>query len=117
MPRGASPKREKEYRELQRDFKKEGRHEGKEKEAAARIVNKGRSQMRETKEQKEKQRQGKSPDRNLPIENYKHMTVSQISPKLSSLSKQQIHKIKNYEAKYKNRATFIEQLSRKLKEK
>ncbi len=116
MPRGASPKREKEYKELQREFKKEGRYEGREKEVAARIVNKQRSQMGETKE-KEKQREGKSPDRKLPIENYEHMTISQISARLNSLSNQQIHKIKNYEAKHKNRRTLIEKLDRKMKEK
>ena len=38
MPRGASPEREKEYRELKHQFKEEGRYRGRKKEVAARIV-------------------------------------------------------------------------------
>jgi hypothetical protein len=54
MPRGASPKREREYKELEGKFKKEKRYRGREKEVAARIVNKQRSQRGETKEAKRK---------------------------------------------------------------
>ena len=43
MPRGASPKREKEYRKIERKFKKEGRYAGREEEVASRIVNKQRA--------------------------------------------------------------------------
>jgi hypothetical protein len=43
MPRGASPKREREYEELKHRFKKEGRYKGRETEVAARIVNKQRA--------------------------------------------------------------------------
>ncbi|MTV37186.1 hypothetical protein [Duganella radicis] len=49
MPRGASPKREREYQKLERKFKKEGRYAGREEEVAARIVNKQRSESGETK--------------------------------------------------------------------
>jgi hypothetical protein len=49
MPRGASPKREREYEELKGEFKKEGRYKGREEEVAARIVNKQRAQRGETK--------------------------------------------------------------------
>jgi hypothetical protein len=49
MPRGASPRREREYRELTAEFKQEGRYEGREEEVAARIVNKQRAQAGETK--------------------------------------------------------------------
>jgi len=49
MPRGASPKREREAKKLERKFKKEKRYKGREDEVAARIVNKQRSAAGETK--------------------------------------------------------------------
>lgn len=49
MPTGASPKREREYKEIESKFKKEGRYPGREEEVAARIVNKQRAQHGETK--------------------------------------------------------------------
>lgn len=49
MPRGASPKREREYQELKGKFKKSGRYPGREEEVAARIVNKQRTEHGETK--------------------------------------------------------------------
>lgn len=52
MPRGASPKREREYQELKEEFKEEHRYPGREEEVAARIVNKQRRQKGETKAQK-----------------------------------------------------------------
>jgi hypothetical protein len=52
MPRGASPKREREYQEIEKKFEKEGRYKGREKEVAARIVNKQRAEHGETKAQK-----------------------------------------------------------------
>ncbi len=54
MPRGASPKREREYEKLKDEFKDEHRYPGREEEVAARIVNKQRRENGETKEQKEK---------------------------------------------------------------
>lgn len=48
MPKGASPKREREYKELEHKFKQEGRYAGREEEVAARIVNKQRSEAGET---------------------------------------------------------------------
>jgi len=48
MPRGASPKREEEYKELKTRFQHEGRYQGREEEVAARIVNKQRSDYGET---------------------------------------------------------------------
>jgi hypothetical protein len=50
MPAGASPKREREYKELENKFEKEHRYPGREKEVAARIVNKQRAQHGETKQ-------------------------------------------------------------------
>ncbi|WP_374580811.1 hypothetical protein [Pseudoduganella sp.] len=52
MPSGASPKREREFKELQQEFKEEHRYPGREEEVAARIVNKQRREHGETKAQK-----------------------------------------------------------------
>ncbi|WP_295992339.1 hypothetical protein [Rugamonas sp.] len=48
MPKGASPRREHEYQQLEHQFKDEGRYRGREKEVAARIVNKQRAEHGET---------------------------------------------------------------------
>ena len=50
MPRGSSPKREREYESLKTEFKKDHRYPGREEEVAARIVNKQRERAGETKE-------------------------------------------------------------------
>ena len=50
MPKGASPKREREYKELEHKFEEEGRYPGREEEVAARIVNQQRAEAGETKE-------------------------------------------------------------------
>jgi len=49
MPAGSSPKREREYKALKSEFKKEGRYTGREDEVAARIVNKQRAEHGEAK--------------------------------------------------------------------
>jgi hypothetical protein len=54
MPRGASPKREREYRELKHKFKQSGRYKGREEQVASRIVNKQRARFGETKAEKKK---------------------------------------------------------------
>jgi hypothetical protein len=54
MPTGASPKREREYKEIESKFKKEGRYPGREEEVAARIVNKQRAEHGETKSKSSK---------------------------------------------------------------
>jgi len=117
MPRGASPKREREYDELKHRFKEEGRYKGREEEVAARIVNKQRAQYGETRQAKKQEREGRSPDRNLPIQNYRHLTVSQISGKLPSLSKREIKQTEKYEKEHKNRKTLIQQMEECLQEK
>ncbi len=50
MPTGSSPKREREFKELEDKFKKEHRYPGREEEVAARIVNKQRAEHGETKD-------------------------------------------------------------------
>ncbi|WP_051294195.1 hypothetical protein [Pseudoduganella violaceinigra] len=52
MPRGASPKREREYQELKQEFQQEHRYPGREEEVAARIVNKQRREQGESPAQK-----------------------------------------------------------------
>jgi hypothetical protein len=49
MPRGASPKRERQYKKIEQKLEKEGRYKGREEEVAARIVNKQRAKSGETK--------------------------------------------------------------------
>lgn len=110
MPRGASPKREREYDELKQRFKKEHRYPGREEEVAARIVNKQRRQYGETKGERRKDREGRSPDRNLPIKDYQHLTVGQVKEKLDGCSKKQLEHIRDYEKAHKNRKTLLHEL-------
>jgi hypothetical protein len=59
MPRGVSPKREREYKKIEKKFEKEGRYKGREKEVAARIVNKQRANSGETKKSSSKRKRSK----------------------------------------------------------
>ena len=59
MPRGVSPTREREYKEIEKKFEKEGRYKGREKEVAARIVNKQRAKAGETKKKSSTKRSKK----------------------------------------------------------
>lgn len=97
MPRGASPKRERGYEELIHKFQESGRYKGRQKEVAARIVNKQRAEYGETNGEKKKDREGKSPDRNLPIKDYQEKTIGQIKPELDGCSPKQLRQIKQYE--------------------
>lgn len=117
MPRGASPKREREYSKLKRRFKKQHRYRGREKEVAARIVNKQRTQYGETKDEKAKDRAGKSPDRNVPIPNYQHLTVAQVTQRLGRLSPPQLKRVKAYERSHKSRKGVLGAISQKMKSK
>jgi hypothetical protein len=56
MPTGASPKREREYKEIKAKLKKEHRYPGREEEVAARIVNKQRAEHGETKQSADKRK-------------------------------------------------------------
>ena len=110
MPRGASLKREREYKELVGEFKKEHRYSGREKEVASRIVNKQRNAFNETKGDKQAEKEGKSPDRGLPIARYEHLTVADIKRKLPDLKAADKRKIATYEKKHKNRKGVLEAL-------
>jgi hypothetical protein len=112
MPRGSSRKREREYEELKRGFKKEGRYRGREKEVAARIVNKQRSQYGETVDARTRDRQGKSPDRDLPIRDYDRLTVDEIRRRLPRLSGTEVRRVRTYERRHKNRSTLLDTLER-----
>lgn len=114
MPAGASQKREQEFKKLQHQFKQEHRYKGREEEVAARIVNKQRSEYGETQAEKKKDKDGTSPDRNLPIRDYQQMTIPEIAAKLHSLSAGDIKKIRSYETRHKNRKGLLAKLDRLL---
>jgi len=114
MPRGASPKREREYEDLKHEFQRSGRYGGRAAEVASRIVNKQRAQYGETKGEKQEERQGRNPDRNLPLDRYRHLTISELKPKLESLSKPDLRKVKGYEQKHKNRKGAVEAIDSAL---
>jgi hypothetical protein len=111
---GSSGKRTREYEKLKGEFEKSGRYKGREKEVAARIVNKQRSQYGETKEEKKKDRQGRSPDRNLPIKDYQQLTADQVKNKLNSASESQLKKIRDYESSHKNRKTVLQAIDKRM---
>jgi hypothetical protein len=58
MPRGVSPKREREYKKIEKEIEEKGRYKGREKEVAARIVNKQRAKTGETKKPTSAKRKG-----------------------------------------------------------
>lgn len=114
MPAGASAKRENEFKKLEHKFKQHHRYPGREEEVAARIVNKQRAQYGETKAERQKDKEGKSPDRGLPIENYQHLTIAQIAPRLEALSTAGLKKVRAYEIKHKNRKGLLQKIDRRL---
>jgi hypothetical protein len=114
MPARSSPKREHEYKQLEQHFHKEHRYSEREEEVAARIVNKQRAQYGETKGERQKDKEGKSPDQGLPLQDYQHMTIAEIAGKLNQLSASDIKKIRSYETKHKNRKGVLEKLDRRL---
>jgi hypothetical protein len=115
MPRGASPKREREYDELKHKFQKSGRYGNRAAQVAARIVNKQRAEYGETKGEKKEQKQGKSPDRNPPLDHYQHLTIAQLKSRLGSLSTPDLKKVKSYEQKHKDRKGAIAAIDAELK--
>ncbi|HJT80383.1 MAG TPA: hypothetical protein VJ719_04220 [Chthoniobacterales bacterium] len=114
MPRGAGAKREREYKELKREFEKEGRYKGREEEVAARIVNKQRAQFGETKVEKRKDREGESPDRDLPIRDYQHKTTGEVERALSRISRSALKQVEQYEKEHKNRKGVLEAIDQRM---
>lgn len=115
MPRGASVKREREFKELTRQFRSEHRYPGREEEVAARIVNKQRQAYGETREEQQKDRAGLSPDRHLPIADYDRLTIPRIRSQLGRLSASQLSSIQAYERSHKQRKGMLAELERRLK--
>lgn len=114
MPAKASPKREREFKQLEQRFKKEHRYEGREEEVAARIVNKQRAQYGETIAEKEKDKAGQSPDRGLPLRDYQHLTTEQIVRQLASLPASGLRKLRAHEVQHKNRKGVLQKIDRLL---
>lgn len=112
MPRGASPKREHEYEELVNEFKKQDRYEDREEEVAARIVNKQRAEHSETQGAKAESKAGHAPDRDLPLKNYDHLTVTEIVGHLDELNAQDVKHIESYEKQHHNRKTLLDAIER-----
>jgi hypothetical protein len=117
MPRGASPKREREYEELKNRFEKSGRYGTRAPEVAARIVNKQRAEYGEIKGEKKEEKAGKSPDSDLPLDNYRHLTISQLKPRLKPLSRSDLKKVKGYEEKHKDRKGAVQVIEAELNRK
>lgn len=113
MPRGASPKREREYEHLKERFEEEGRYKGREEEVASRIVNKQRKMYGETRGEKQEEKRGGEPDRALPIKSYRHLTVDQIKSRLGKLSGSDVKKIASYERSHKNRKTLLQEIDKR----
>lgn len=107
MPAGAGKTREREYSKLKKKFKKHGRYKGREEEVASRIVNKQRQQYGETKKAQSRDKQGKSPDQDLPIDDYDQLTAGQVKQQLKNLSDKETRQIRQYERKHKNRTTVL----------
>jgi anaerobic ribonucleoside-triphosphate reductase len=112
MPRGANPKREREYEELVDRFEQEGRYKGRQKEVAARIVNRQRAEYGETKGAMRQEREGRAPDKDLPIDNYRHLTIPQIAKRLDDLSGRELRQIESYEKDHKKRKGVLERIAR-----
>ncbi len=114
MPRGSSPRREREYEELKHKFETSGRYGRRAAQVAARIVNKQRARYGETKGEKRKEKAGKSPDRGLPLDHYRQLTIGQLKQRLSGLSKGDLNKIKHYEEKHKARKGALSAIDAEL---
>jgi hypothetical protein len=114
MPSSLSPKRERELKDLEHKFKQNHRYQGREDEVAARIVNKQRAKFGETKSAKQQDKEGKSPDRDLPIRDYQSLTIAQADKKLSKLSTQDLRKIRTYETRHKNRKGMLAKIDRQM---
>lgn len=114
MPKGADPKREHEYKELESKFKEEGRYPGREEEVAARIVNQQRAEYGETQGRREQERGGVVFDQDLPIAHYDHLTVDEIGARLDGLSRSDLRALRRYETANKQRLGVVDLLDTRL---
>lgn len=114
MPVGARPKREREFRKLEQEFRQEGRYPGREEEVAASIVNKQRAEAGETADAQaagRPRKAGQAAGLPLPIDGYQHLTVAQIRGKLVGLSAAQRQRLRAYEAAHKKRKGVLAALA------
>jgi hypothetical protein len=114
MPKGADPKREHEYKELENKFKEEGRYPGREDEVAARIVNKQRAEYGETQGRRGQEHGGAAADRDLPVSHYDHLTVDEIGARLDGLSRSDLRALRRHETQYQQRQGVFELLDARL---
>jgi hypothetical protein len=114
MPSGASPEREREYEELRDEFIEEGRYPGRADEVAARIVNKQRGEFGETQAARQEEQHGESPDRDLPVPGYQHLTVAELTRRLKELGLGAIERLRDFERSHRNRKTLMAQYNRAL---
>jgi hypothetical protein len=112
MPAGASPKRERGYARLERDFKREHRYPGREAEVAARIVNKQRREMHKTPEARSRQRDD---DHALAIRHYAQLTIEQATRRLDGLSRTELQQVRRFESSHRNRKGMLGAIDRKLR--
>ena len=112
MPKGANAKREREFKELEREFRQQGRYAGREEEVAARIVNKQRAASGET--QAEQAHHATAPERALPIANYEELTAEQVLRQLDGLSLSELRRVRTHEARHKKRKGLLEELDGRL---
>ena len=53
-------------------------------------------------------------DRNLPIDNYQHLTMGEVRSRLNGCSHKQLEKIRKYESEHKDRKGVREAVDRQL---
>jgi hypothetical protein len=83
-------------------------------EVGARIVNKQRSVYGETQAEQEKDRQGRSPDRSLPIPGYQKLTIPAMMRELDGSNKRQLRSLRAHEARHKQRKAILAEFDRRL---
>lgn len=61
----------------------------------------------ETKKAQSRDKQGKSPDQDLPIDEYDQLTAGQVKHQLKELVHKKTRQTRQYERKHKNRKTVL----------
>src|SRR2546427_12953146 len=84
MPRGASPKRERQYKHIKQSAKKSGRYGGRAEEGAARTVNKIRREKGETKTQRSPSKKASTTASSGPARAAKARATKTRAPKTRS---------------------------------
>ena len=117
MPRGAAPNVNANMKSLSVILKNRVRYGNRAPEVAARIVNKQRAQYGETKGEKKEEREGHNPDRDLPLDHYRHLTIAQLKARLQGLSKRDLNQVRRYEEKHKNRKGAVRAIDAELEKR